>query len=165
MAQENLVSFQIPEADLAQVNTAIATLKDKLLPYLKTLSGSERHELPKMGDKTVSFVKKTLDYCTLNAEIVPPFLDVKEFTVDVEAVETIRPLYQQIAQIADALNDTMLLSGSEAYAGALIYYQASKSASKSNIAGAKSIYEDLSARFPGRPKKAVETAPESTTGA
>lgn len=85
MAQENLVSFQISDADMAQIKTAITTLKTKLLPNLKTLSADERHELPKMGDKTVSFVKKTLDYCSSNTDIVPPFLDVAALKTDVNA--------------------------------------------------------------------------------
>lgn len=152
MAQQNLVSFQLPESDMAEVTAAIATLKAKLLPNLKTLSADERHEMPKMGDKTVPFVQKALEYCKSNADIVPPFLDVDAFKTDVNAVVSIRSIFQPLSQITDALNDTMLLSGSEAYAGALILYNAAKSAAKSNISGAKNVYDDLSARFPGRPK-------------
>ena len=161
MAQQNLVSFQLPEKDMAEVTAAIATLKAKLLPNLKTLSADERMELPKMGDKTLPFVQKSLEYSKSNAEIVPPFLDVEAFKVDVDAVTTIRSIYQPLSQIADALNDTMLLSGSEAYAGALVFYTAAKSAAKSNITGAKNIYEDLSARFPGRPKGTTDKAAQT----
>jgi hypothetical protein len=163
MAQENLVSFQIPDADMAQVRTAITTLKVKLLPYLKTLSAAERHELPKMGDKTVSFVKKALDYCVSNPDIVPPFLDISALKVDANAVDSIRSLYQPLLQIVEALDDTMMLSGSEAYAGALTYYNAAKSAAKSNIAGAKNICEDLSNRFPGRSAKVADNAAANQT--
>ena len=160
MPQENLVEFKISDADLAEIKAAIATLKTKLLPNLKTLSAEERHDLPKMGDKTVSFVKKALEYSGSNADIAPPFLDVNAFKIDVQAVESIRAIYQPLLQITDALNDTMLLSGSEAYSGALIYYNASKSAAKTNIPGAKNVFEDLSNRFPGRSK--ASTASNST---
>ena len=152
MAQKNLVSFELEEKSLAEVTAAIETLKTILLPHLKTLSADERHEMPKMGDRTVPFVQKALEYCKSNADIVPPFLDVDAFKTDVEAVVSLRSIYQPLLQVTDALNDTMLLSGSEAYTGALIYYQAAKSAAKSNISGAKNIYDDLSTRFPGRPK-------------
>lgn len=158
MAQSDNVSFRMTDQDMAEVQAAIATLKSKLLPQLKTISPAERQELPKMGDKTVAFVTKTLEYCGSNADLVPPFLDVGAFTVDVNAVESLRSVYQPIAQIADALNDTMLLSGSEAYTGALIYYQAVRSATKNNISGAKTIYEDLSNRFPTRPGKTPDAS-------
>lgn len=153
MAQQNLVSFGMNESDMAEVTAAIATLKAKLLPQLKTLSADERIELPKMGDKTVPFVQKALEYCDSNIDLVPPFLDVNDLKVDVDAVVSLRSIYQPLLQITDALNDTMLLSGSEAYAGALMLYNAAKHTAKSNIYGAKNVYEDLSARFPGRPRK------------
>jgi hypothetical protein len=115
---------------------------------LKTLSPEDRQELPKMGNKTVVFVQKALDHCKQNPELVPPFLNVDELAVDVKAVESIRSLYQPLLQITEALADTMTLSGSEAYSGALIFYSSIKSAKKSKIAKAEVIYDDLSARFP-----------------
>ena len=76
---------------------------------------------------------------------------------DIAAYEQIRNLYAPIVQLADSLGDTMLLSGSDAYAGALVFYQAVKNASKSNVQGANTIYNDLSARFPGRSKSKAAT--------
>jgi len=58
MAQQDLISVDIPEADLAEIRGAIQTLRTKLSPHLKILTTAERVELPKMGDKTVSFVQK-----------------------------------------------------------------------------------------------------------
>jgi hypothetical protein len=60
MTQPNLVSLNISEADLAEFKASINTLSTKLLPHLITLSPEERQELPKMGDKTVSFVSANL---------------------------------------------------------------------------------------------------------
>ncbi len=65
------------------------------------------------------------------------------------------------AQIAEVLSDTMMLSGSEARAGALILYNAAKIAARSNISGAKNIYDDLSSRFPGRPKSVSSASAET----
>ena len=52
----------------------------------------------------------------------------------------------------------MLLSGSDAYAAALLFYNSVKGAKKSNIAKAGSIYDDLAERFPGRPLKKEQPA-------
>jgi len=162
MAQQNLVSFQIPEADMEAVKGAIATLKSKLLPNLKTLTPTERQELPKMGDKTTAFVQKTLEYCKSNPELCPQFLDAEALGVDVKAVEVIRSIYQPLLQMVDALDDTMTLSGSEAYAGALMYYNSVKFGAKTNIPGAGTIYDDLSSRFPGKPKGTNANSTAST---
>jgi hypothetical protein len=159
MSQTNLASIKIAEADLTEINACITTLHAKLLPYLKTLSPEDRMELPKMGDKTVSFVQKTLEYCRQNPDLVPPFLDVNELAVDIRACVTIRSLYEPLLQITDSLSDTMLLSGSEAYSAALMFYSVVKNAMKSKIQKAETIYSDLSNRFPGRVKK--ENAPVS----
>jgi hypothetical protein len=37
-------------------------------------------------DQTVSFVQKTVEYCQQNPDLVPPFLNVDELSVDVQAV-------------------------------------------------------------------------------
>lgn len=152
MTQQNLVSFSIPEGDMAEINAAIATLKSKLLPALKTLKPDERMEMAKMGDKTVAFVQKSLEHCSANPELAPQFLDLKEFTTDVRAIEKLRSIQAPLVQITDSLSDTMMLAGSDAYAAALVFYNSVRVAQKSNIAKAGTIYNDLSGRFPGRPK-------------
>ena len=163
MAQQNLVSFQMNDKDLESVRAAIATLKTVLLPQLKTLTPEDRHELPKMGDKTVAFVQKTQEYCKSNPELCPQFMDADAFGVDVKAVETIRTIYNPLLQIVEALDDTMMLSGSEAYAGALMFYNSVKAAQKMNISSAGTIYDDLSSRFPGRPPKTNAAAATAET--
>ena len=55
--------------------------------------------------------------------------------------------------ITEALNDSMTLSGSEAYQGALVFCSNVKNAAKVKTPKAGSIYEDLSSRFPGAPTK------------
>ncbi len=154
MSQTNLVSFNIPEADLTEIRAAIEVLMTKLLPLLKTLSPEERMEMPKMGDKTVSFVQKTLEYCRQNPDLAPPFLNLDELAKDVAAVVLLRSLFQPLSQINDGLSDTMMLSGSEAYSGSLMFYNSSRNAMKSKIQKAETIYNDLQARFPGRPRRA-----------
>jgi hypothetical protein len=153
VTQPNQVSFNIPEADMAEIKASIETLRTKLLPHLKTLSPDDRHELPKMGDKTVSFVQKALEHCRQNPDLVPQFLNVNELALDVQAVETFRSLYRPLEQITDGLSDTIILAGSEAYTAGLMFYNSTKNAAKSKIQKAETIYNDLSNRFPGKPRK------------
>jgi len=150
MSQPNAISVVIPESDLTEIRAAIATLTAKLMPHLKSLSVQDRSELPKMGDKTVHFVQKALEYSQRNTELVPAYLDLAALAVDIQAVQSLRGLAQGISPLLDALNDTMMLSGSEAYQGALLFYNHVKTAAKAKAPNAGSIYDDLSTRFPGR---------------
>jgi hypothetical protein len=159
MSQQNLISFSISESDLNDVNSAIATLKTKLYSKLKTLSTADRVEMPKMGDKTTAFVQKSYEYAKQNADLIPAFLNLDDFNTDVQAIDTLRSVYIQLEQITDAIDDTLVLSGSEAYQAALIFYNSVKNGAKAKIGNSETIYADLSSRFPGpkQAKKAGET--------
>jgi len=155
MPQQNLLSFSIPESDQAEITAAINTLRAKLLPNLRTLKPEERMGLLKMGDRTSAFVKKALEHCEANPELSPQYLDIREFNLDVSAVDYLRSVYAPLLQITDSLCDTMMLAGSDAYAAALIFYTSVRTAQKSNIAKAGTIYDDLATRFPGRSKARI----------
>ncbi len=150
MSQQNQVAIQIPAAALQAITKLIADLQTALAPYVITLSADDRKSLLKMSDKSVAFVTKSLEYTKTNPEFVPAFLSVADMQVDVDAVNTLHPLLHQVQQIADNLDDTVMLSGSEAYTAALLYYNNIKQAQKGNVPNAKTIYDDLSKRYPGR---------------
>lgn len=153
MSQKNLISFNIPEADLAEIEASIATLQTKLMPHLIKLSPEERQELLKMGDKTIAFAQKSLEYCQSNPDLVPPFVNVQELAIDLAAVKTIRAIYHPMQQMTNALSDTMSVSGSESLSACLMFYSSVKNATRSSNLKAETIYDDLSKRFPGRGRK------------
>ena len=156
MGQPNLVSLNINEADLVEIKGAINVLTTKLLPHLKTLSPEDRMEMPKMGNKTISFVQKTVEHCEANPELVPNFMDVAELATDLRSVEALRVLYQPLLRVTEGISDTIILAGSEAFSAALMFYNSIKYAKKSKIQKAEGIYKDLAARFPGFKKKENE---------
>lgn len=121
------------------------------------LTEEQRKFLPKMGDKTVAFVQKTLDYSTTNAEYAPGYFERKDLEDDLEATQALAPLDGLAQQIASDINDTMMMAGSEAYTMSLVYYNAVKNAAKTGQASARPIYDDLSQRFPGAGKKVKTT--------
>lgn len=155
MSITNRVSMVIGDDDRNQILQAIQVIKSKL-PYLITLSDEERQNIPKMGDKTVSFVNKCYEYAQQNPGIVPRFLDLEEFKKDTEVVKQLFQIYAPLQKLVEELDDTMMMAGSEAYAAALVFYSALKTALNSGETGMKNIYEELSTRFPGRPPKSLE---------
>jgi hypothetical protein len=148
----NLISLDLPAADLQAIRAAVQVLQDKLVPHLVTLEPGMRRELPRMGDKTVAFVRKAADYAHADARLVPAYLDLDEMARDLRAVEDLLSLQRPLAQIAAGLDDAILAAGSEAYGAALGYYQAVKGAARAGVTGAEAIAADLGQRFPGRPR-------------
>jgi hypothetical protein len=153
MAQENKVSITLKPEDLKKVLDALTIVSGTLKPYLIALTPADRKELPKMSDGTVPFVQKTLEYAQTNAAFVPSYIDIKELKTDFDAVEALAQIFRPIEQLYFNLNDTMTLSGSEAYVASLAFYNSVKQAAKINVPGAKAIAEDLKMRFAGQGKK------------
>jgi len=153
---ENRISFALTAEELAQVNGAIETLRTVLIPKLITLSATDRQEMARMGDKTLSFVEKALEYCTQEPQLYDSFVDVAEFDKDLQAFATLRSLSSQLETITSGMDDSMMMSGSEAYNAALVSYSILKNASRIHHPGAKDKVGELANRFPRGKREKVE---------
>lgn len=147
MATENIVSIAFSDEDKTAVQGALTTLNSVLQNYLVALQPEERMELPKMSDGSTPFVNKALTYAESNPNLAPAYLNVPELRKDVEAVETLQDFSRTLSQLNQNLGDTIMLAGSEAYSAVLTFYHSVKQASKMNVPGAKTIYDDLKQRF------------------
>ncbi|MCD6564652.1 MAG: hypothetical protein J7K53_01790 [Bacteroidales bacterium] len=147
MAKDNLVSIQISDEDQTAIQDALATLEEKLQPYLVALTLAEKRGIPKMRDKTTPFVGKVVEYAENNPTLVPGFVIVSEMKVDFEAMALLTEFFQDVEKLYKTLNDTILLCGSEAYKSALNFYKSVKQTAKSGVPGAQVIYDDLKQRF------------------
>lgn len=155
MPQENLFDLNIPAADLQAIQDAVQVITTKLGPHLISLSTDTRRELPKMGDKTLAFVRKAREYAQNHPDLVPGFLSLALFDNDLRGVDTLTNLQRALLPLTTNLEDSLMLSGSEAYQAALVFYRSVKSAALSGTPNAKAIYTDLSERFPGGARNKV----------
>ena len=150
MNKENVVSIQIPASDLAEVIAKLNDINSLLKPYLVALTPEQRQQVPKMSDKTQPFVEKVMDYAKSNPEFAPFYMNVGELGIDMKAVHDLTAILQIVRPLCDNLNDTEMMSGSEAYVAALTYCNSVKQAAKLNVPSAKAIHEDLRKRFEGQ---------------
>ena len=139
----------IPAEILSQAQAKIAEVANLLKPYLLALTPTERHELPKMGPKTLNFVEKSHEFAHENPSLIPPYLEMGEFDTDFADAHGLWTLYNHVRQLEDGISDTQMTAGSEAYQAALIFYNSAKIAASQGIPGAKAVYEELKKRFPG----------------
>jgi hypothetical protein len=151
--QENQISIDFTQEELDTISKATQTLQNVLSPKLVKLNAELRRELAKMGDKTLAFVVKSYEHAKQNPTLTPSYIDVEEMQKDIKAVEVLRQICNPLQELSQDIEDSMMLSGSEAYIAALSFYNAIKGAAKSKVGASEQIYNDLSQRFPGRPRK------------
>ena len=142
-------SLQIPNDTLEEVLVKLKEVNDTLKPYLTTLTKDQRRTIPKMGDKTLTFVVNSNDYSRQHPELRPSFTSQEDYDIDVADATGLLPVKDILSQLLSQVDDTTMLAGSEAYNHSLLFYNNTKMAAKNNVPGAKEIYDDLKARFPG----------------
>ena len=147
MPNDNNINLEIPAEDLKKMIEAVNTLQTLSEKYLIALTPSERKGKLKMGDKSIPFVEKVIEYTKSNPKFVTEFMDVKALENDFKSVLELSNLLRPIPQLLSGFSDTILLAGGEALSNALIYYNTVKQAAKNNVPGAKVIYEDLKKRY------------------
>ena len=156
---ENKSAVPIPQTVIDDVKKKVQEAINALAPYTVPLSEEERRDIPKMGQKTIGFVNKVNDYLVVNPQFVPPYMTADALKTDIGNYNAANPAWMAANQLATILSDILLLSGSEAFTGSLQYYNQVKMSDHNNVAGAKSVYNDLKERFPGRSKKSVAPTP------
>ncbi len=142
---KGLVSATLTPEALREIDQAIRTIR-RLLPFLVTVGPEQRMRILKLGPKTVHFVNSVRQLADKNPELVPAAFDLAEFVRDVEIVNAIDSFLPQIEQLAEALNDTRTMAGSEALTTALRLYEVFKAA-RQTVPGLDGALADLGARY------------------
>ena len=141
---QNVISLALSADQLAEVNKALDAL-EKHLADLISLSVDDRSELRKMGPKSEMFARKAYDVLAQSPEILPGTFELADFTVDLEALDQLRPVFARIAALAGRAGDTEMALGSDLMTASLEGYAVLKVAGKG--AGLDGLRQMLSARF------------------
>ncbi|MDR1606515.1 MAG: hypothetical protein LBS41_05320 [Streptococcaceae bacterium] len=147
---------QIPDYVLEEVQDMINKANALLAPYQVVMTPKERLRLPRMGNKTLSFVAKALDYAQQYPQYCPTYLNLSDFVIDMADATKLRRVLIISQQLSATLDNTVVVSGSEAFQAALIFYQAIKAAANQGVPGAKEVYLELKERFPQASKKRAD---------
>ena len=147
MAPYSNISSTLSTGDYNQIINRINAIK-AALPFLINLTNEERRSFLKVGDKSLAFVNKALEYATAHPNLVPPYLNVSEFQKDHNLREQLLHILRELNTLVEAVDDTVMALGKEEFEQALIFYNSVKQATKGNVPGTDSIYEDLANRFP-----------------
>jgi hypothetical protein len=156
LMKENQHVQAIPQEVIARLREKARELVELLAPYAIALTPEERRDLPKMGEKTVSFVEKAHELAEANPGLRPPFLDMAAFGIDLRDALSLLVVDNTTRQALETVSDIELLAGSEAYQAALSFYNYVKVLAAQDVPNAKAIYEALRQRFPRTRHKSHE---------
>lgn len=161
MSQTNRISQSLTTEQLDSIADGIKTIQSTLKDSLAfNLTAEERIRMLKMGDKTLAFVSKAVDYAKQNPNLLPAYLSIEEMEKDYKLSRDLYNIYEQLNTLTRSVEDSLMVAGSEAYDGSLIFYHAVRGASRAEIAGAQAVYDDLKKRFPRRTPEQPD-APEN----
>ena len=90
-------------------------------------------------------MNKALDVAAQNADFLPRSFDVADLRRDVELLQAMQPIALALTQLQELVDDTLMLVGSEAYAGALTVYQYARSSGQG--AALDEALDDMGKRF------------------
>ena len=149
----NKISAEITSEQLAEFKKDIEALKAKY-PWLISLTPEERNSSLRIGDKSYTLVAKTLEYIEAHPEYLPSYVSVAELKKDFKLWGDLNTMLRTSALLTDAISDTAIQAGNEAMEAAIAFYNSVREAAKRNAPEAQTIYDDLKARFQGRPTTA-----------
>lgn len=122
---QNRITAALLEADRQAVLDAFNTILTKL-PFLVSLTPDDRRELPKMGDKSFAFVRKSVEMAQEGSDYLPGAFDAAEFKSDLTIYDALLPVLQKSTKLQEMLEDTMTVIGSDLYVAALDHYASAK---------------------------------------
>jgi len=148
----NRLSLDITDAQKAAVTKASDDLTTATEVFNVVIDKEEVKSLPKVADGRLPFVDKCVEYSVSNPEFLPPFADVPEFEKDLQAFKDIREMVRPLRQVLDNLENTMYVSGSEAWQAAMNYYRSVQFHARMGAPGAQAVLDDLRPLFERRNK-------------
>lgn len=144
----NDVNSTISEEDLKEISAVLDKLYGMLEPKTISLTPKLRQKLPKIGDKNLAFVEKTIDLAVKNPDFVPSFVNLEESKKDFNRAKTIRVIKRKIGIINQKLEDTGIKSGNEAFSASLVIYNHITDMAKTiRSVEAQKARDELSVRF------------------
>ena len=140
------IKAEIPEEKMILVKKSMKEI-DLALPFTINLTLEEKRALPKMGDKSIVFVEKALEFASENTQYLPSFVEINDFKQDIDLAKDLKTILRILEPLTEKITDTFYAVGSEAFTAALIFYSCVKRASKMGVPGSDTIAKELQKRY------------------
>jgi hypothetical protein len=157
-AETKSMNSALPSSTLTGIINLINQAKSAFAPYGNTLTPAERKRLIGIGFKNLGFIERAYASAVANPTLVPRYLKIETFKMDVEDFARKRNLVEILEQFQFQVTDAMFVASDVAYRDALSYYNGIKEAARQRVPGAEAVYNALKDFF----KHAKPTSTNST---
>ena len=147
---EDRIHIVFTDEEIAAINAALTVLKEKVMPKVITLSKKDRKKTSTMQEASLPFVTDALEAGKKEPKFVPPSVNIDNFGIDLTAYTTLRGFINDLNPIVTGIEDSMLLSGHEAYQCGRYIYNNTKQLAVEGFPGAKDTADLLGKRFKGQ---------------
>src|SRR3954470_16457997 len=128
---ENNISASLTATDKNDIKAHIDGIKS-ICTFLKNLTPKERQKLFKMGMKSGGFVSGVLKVMKANPGAVPTAFPMSEFEKDYQLYLDLQFVLSHLGPLAEGIEDTLLLLGSELMQQGVAGYKIIKQAARTN---------------------------------
>ena len=142
---QNLISATLSAQDAAEVQQHLINAKTKL-NFLLSLQTADVITLFKAGNAYLPFIDLAFQVVKAHPEIIPPVFDKEEFNRDYQLLSSLRPIFNQINELAESIQKTFTAVGSDAMIEALDIYTAVKQ-NKDKVPGLAATAEEMAVSF------------------
>jgi hypothetical protein len=164
----NKISLTMEPARLQKLLGFAKQIQDDLETDLVPLTDEDRNALPRgMGVRNLDFSHAAFGHGRNHEELVPPYTDIDEMELDLNAVTALRSLLMPLRQSVKLIEDSIDLATAEAYTAGRTIFAMSKTFALAGQHNAQVVADDLASRLPsanrrkGAPIAAIP-APTST---
>ena len=155
MPVQNLISASISPEAKTEVLQKVGEIKTRL-PFLVTLQPAEIQGLFKAGDGYAPFVEKAYNVVCDHPNIMAGIFNTDEFKRDFLLAKDLTPISNQLTELTEAVQNTLIAVNSDAMSEALEVFAAVQQ-NKDKIPGLNTIAVEM-AQFFKKTKRAKPTA-------
>jgi hypothetical protein len=148
MPSDNLISITFAPADKTAILTKLNEIRTILQAYAVNLTPLERRETPTIGTERGAMVLTFDAQMQAHPEMVPAFVDMAEKNKDSASWHDTADMWRPAKEITEILADILHLVGADLMTAYLAFYGSVKGASRHNVAGSSTVYDDLRRFFP-----------------
>jgi len=140
------VVVNITPAQKAAIIAKIAELA-ALITFGIGLSDQERHDMLKLGTKTVGWDEKAAGHMATRPDLIPVYVDTAALAQNRQVRLDLGDILHALNNVVQTLSDTQMKIGNQILKPELAFYNSAQEAAKHGVPGAQAIADDLGERF------------------
>ena len=142
---QNLISATLSAADAAEVQLKLKEAKEKL-HFLLSLQATDITGIIKLGNAYLPFIDIVYRTVIEHPEILPAVFDKEEYSKDYALLNNLRPIVEQLNELAESVQKTFYAIGSDVLVASLDVYSSVKQ-QQDKVPGLKTTADELAVFF------------------